>query len=109
MQSLYIVKEKIIPQTLPGFTDRPVFMKIDLFILDCPPQPLDKDVIINPAATILLIFISFPWSMGRNSELVNWAPWSVLKYSGQSLSRASFKASQQKPDYNVVDSCQEII
>jgi len=52
MQSLHVVKEKIILQTLPGFTDRPVFMKIDLFILDCPPQPLNKDIIINPATTI---------------------------------------------------------
>jgi len=52
MQPLCVVKEKISPQTLLGFTDRPILMKIDLFILDCPPQPLDKNIIIHPAATI---------------------------------------------------------
>jgi hypothetical protein len=44
----------------------------------------------------MLIFIFSDWRIEINSLLVNWAPWSVLKYSGFPFSRASFKASQQK-------------
>jgi hypothetical protein len=59
-------------------------------------QILSKILSMTRPFPSMLILISFPWSIERNSKLVNWAPWSVLKYSGQPLSRAYFKSLTAK-------------
>jgi hypothetical protein len=36
----------------PGFSHGPVFMKINLFIFHCPPQTLEKNVVIDLAPAV---------------------------------------------------------
>jgi hypothetical protein len=35
----------------PGLGDRPIFVKIDLFVLDRAPEAFDEDVVVDPAAS----------------------------------------------------------
>jgi len=109
MQSLHVVKEKIVPQTLPGSTDCPVLMKIDLFILHRPPQPLNKDVIIDPAPAIHADPHFRTLKKSRKVLRGKLHPPSVLKISGLEVQSALFKASVQNLGSSVLDSSQKKI
>lgn len=52
VQSLPIVEFKVPPQSFSGLTHNPVFLKVDLFVFHRPPQPLYKNIVIDPASTI---------------------------------------------------------
>ena len=47
-----VVEHEIIGKMGPGRRDRLVIVKINLLVLDRPPDPFDKDAVINPAAAV---------------------------------------------------------
>jgi len=50
MKPFGLVKTKIGSQSLQGFLNRPVIMKINFLVFNRAPQSLHKDVVIKPAA-----------------------------------------------------------
>ena len=52
MQPLGVVEHEVVGQSLARLTNRFVGVEIDFFIFDRPPQPLDENVIENPAAAV---------------------------------------------------------
>jgi len=52
MQPLPVIEQKVSCESVSDFRDHRVMVKINLFILDCPPEPFHKDVVVNPAAAI---------------------------------------------------------
>ena len=50
--SLGVVETKEARQTLSRLRYRLIVMDIDLFVLDRPPQALNKNVVIEPAAAV---------------------------------------------------------
>jgi len=49
---LPIVEFEVPRQSFSGVTNDPVFLEVDLFVFHRPPQPLYKDVVVDPASTI---------------------------------------------------------
>jgi hypothetical protein len=52
MKPLRVIKTNITGQPLPCLVDRPVIMKINCLVFNGPPEPLNKDVVIEPTAAI---------------------------------------------------------
>ena len=51
MKPLHIVEEEIFDKATASLRYRYVLMEIDLLVLDRPPETLNKDIIVGPAAT----------------------------------------------------------
>ena len=51
VRPLFVVEPKIRSEMRPGLGDRPIFVKIDLFVLDRTPKAFDEDVVVDPAAS----------------------------------------------------------
>ena len=52
MKSLHIIEEEVFGQAIAGLGDRLVLVEIDFLVFDWPPQPLYKNVIVDPATTV---------------------------------------------------------
>lgn len=52
MQTLIIIPQNKFTQTLLGFSYGLVALVVDIFLLNCSPQPLNKDIVEAPTFTI---------------------------------------------------------
>src|SRR5687767_10273888 len=52
METLAIVELEVRAEAAPGGQYAAVVLQIDLFVLDCPPQPLHKHVVQRSAAAV---------------------------------------------------------
>ena len=52
MRSLFIVKDEVIADAPPRVRGRAVFMQVHLFVFEAASEPLDENVIEEPAAAV---------------------------------------------------------
>jgi len=106
--TLGVVEHEPLRKSSPEIQSRIKRSQIQVLVLERPPQPLDKDIVLHPASTIHAHGDAVGFQDSGESLAGELSPWSVLKISGVPWHViASCRAATQNSASRVLDSLQE--
>ncbi len=82
VRSSLVVERNVCVSSFPGIADALVGVQVHLLVFDALPKPLHEHVVPPAAFSIHADPGPVVLQRARDSRLVNWQPWSVLKMAG---------------------------